>query len=145
MEFILFLRPLATSLLPAVQGELSEGIKVDDCMWAMEGSVVEITMQKVDGMHWWSRVIKTDEPINTQKVEPENSKLGDLDSETRQTVEKMMVGLWVQGGEAVGGWESSTSSGMIVSMVVPHLLHNSLTSARRPWACRLARSCRGRR
>ena len=26
-------------------------------------------------MHWWSRVIKTDEPINTQKVEPENSKV----------------------------------------------------------------------
>ncbi|GAX76152.1 hypothetical protein CEUSTIGMA_g3596.t1 [Chlamydomonas eustigma] len=75
---------------PILDGEMSELVKIDDSMWAMEGSVVEITLQKQDGMHWWSRVLKNDEAINTQKVEPENSKLSDLDSETRQTVEKMM-------------------------------------------------------
>ena len=47
-------------------------------------------MQKVDTMTWWDRVTSEQEAINTRKVEPENSKLSDLDAETRQTVEKMM-------------------------------------------------------
>ena len=79
-----------------LDGEMYQSVKLEDCFWSIEdeaggkGRLVSITLTKMNQMEWWRCVIKGEPEINTQKVEPENSKLSDLDGDTRQTVEKMM-------------------------------------------------------
>ncbi|CAN1751129.1 Protein BOBBER 2 [Linum perenne] len=76
---------------PIIEGELHKPIKVDDCYWSIEDqNTISVLLTKHDQMEWWKSLVKGDPEIDTQKVEPENSKLSDLDPETRQTVEKMM-------------------------------------------------------
>ena len=79
-----------------LDGELFQTVKCEDCFWSIEddpkagGRLISITLTKSNQMEWWKCVVKGEPEINTQKVEPENSKLSDLDGDTRQTVEKMM-------------------------------------------------------
>eukprot|EP00668_Euglena_longa_P000447 GGOE01000569.1.p1 GENE.GGOE01000569.1~~GGOE01000569.1.p1 ORF type:complete len:327 (-),score=90.27 GGOE01000569.1:323-1264(-) len=76
---------------PIVDGELFAKVKVEDVFWTVEdGDTVVVHLTKCNQMEWWKSVIKGHVEINLQKVQPENSKLEDLDGETRQTVEKMM-------------------------------------------------------
>ncbi len=75
---------------PIVEGNFHKRIHMEDTLWQMVDGVLVLFLSKENRMEWWKCVLIGDPEIDTKKVQPENSKLSDLDGETRQTVEKMM-------------------------------------------------------
>lgn len=74
-----------------LDGEYFKAVKVDESYWSLEDQKeISILLTKQNKSDWWKSLFKGGEEIDTQKVEPEPSKLSDLDTETRAAVEKMM-------------------------------------------------------
>jgi len=80
---------------PILKGDLPHAVKVDESTWTLTSApggtkTVEIHLDKVNKMEWWSHVVTSAPKIDVTKIVPENSNLSDLDGETRGMVEKMM-------------------------------------------------------
>lgn len=82
-----------------IDGKWKERINSEESFWTIEdgevqdysGKYIHISLEKWKNQtSWWNTPIQGDNEINTQKINPEPSKLSDLDGETRSTVEKMM-------------------------------------------------------
>ncbi|KAJ1679702.1 hypothetical protein EV182_001506 [Spiromyces aspiralis] len=56
----------------------------------VDKSVLEIYLEKQHKPKWWNCVVKGAPTIDTTRLQPESSKLSDLDPEARTMVEKMM-------------------------------------------------------
>jgi len=74
-----------------IDADFPEKVNVDDSLWTLETEnkekFIHVSVQKFSGqMHWWDCALKGDATIDTKKINPENSKLSDLDGETRTTV-----------------------------------------------------------
>ena len=79
-------------LLPP--GRFHAAIQSDDSTWTLEtegsAKLLRLYLKKAKGMEWWPRLLEGEPQIDVARIEPENSQLSDLDSDTRATVEKMM-------------------------------------------------------
>ncbi|GEM12100.1 nuclear movement protein nudC [Rhodotorula toruloides] len=76
---------------PVLEGELYSEVKVDESTWTLDdSSELTLSLEKVSQQSWWPHVVTSAPKIDTTKIQPENSKLSELDGETRAMVEKMM-------------------------------------------------------
>jgi hypothetical protein len=82
-------------------GELCQEVKLDDSTWTLrmchqnspispfilsateDQEAVHIHLEKLNKQQWWENVLTHHPKIDVRKIQPENSKLSELDGETR--------------------------------------------------------------
>ncbi|KAJ4504746.1 hypothetical protein HRR83_003123 [Exophiala dermatitidis] len=80
---------------PIIDGDFPHPIQTDESTWLLstkpDGSKeIVINIAKARGSYWWAHIVTSAPKIDITKIQPENSKLSELDGETRGMVEKMM-------------------------------------------------------
>ncbi|MCJ1313562.1 hypothetical protein MMC25_007241 [Agyrium rufum] len=82
---------------PLLEGTFPHLIRPSESTWTLDTlssppntKELSIHLDKSNKMEWWPHVVTSAPAIDVTKITPENSKLSDLDGETRGMVEKMM-------------------------------------------------------
>ncbi|KAI5865797.1 nuclear movement protein [Durotheca rogersii] len=83
---------------PIIDGDLPHAVDVSGSTWTLTSGAgagagtktLEIHLEKANKQEWWAHVTTGAPRIDVTRIEPESSRLGDLDGETRAMVEKMM-------------------------------------------------------
>lgn len=76
---------------PILDADFEDDVISSDCTWSLEERQhLSLTIQKGSNRQWWKSPCKGYEQVDITKIEPETSKLSDLDPEARSLVEKMM-------------------------------------------------------
>jgi len=76
---------------PIIDDALCKEVRIDDSTWTLDDQKeIVLSLEKANQMTWWENVVQGAPKIDTTKITPDNSKLSDLDGETRAMVEKMM-------------------------------------------------------
>ncbi|KAH0748798.1 hypothetical protein KY290_028030 [Solanum tuberosum] len=73
------------------EGELYRPVKVEACFWTLEDQKsISVLLTKIDKVNWWKWVVKGEPELDTEKVEPEITRLSKLDPEIQSSVETIM-------------------------------------------------------
>ena len=80
---------------PIIDGDTPYALDTEDTTWTLSTNSsgqkeIVISIAKSAGSNWWPHIVTNAPKIDVTKIVPENSKLSDLDGQTRGMVEKMM-------------------------------------------------------
>jgi len=63
----------------------------DEYAFADDQEAVHIHLEKLNTQQWWENVLTHHPKIDTTKIQPENSKLSDLDGDTRHVMHQVLL------------------------------------------------------
>ena len=73
-----------------VEGKFQHPVKVETSTWYKEETKIILELDKYKIQEWWSCFFLGDIEIDSSKIVPATEYVGDLDQETRMTIDKMM-------------------------------------------------------
>ena len=73
-----------------LNGSFLHPVKVETSTWYKEQNKIILELDKYKIQEWWKCFFVGDTEIDTSKIVPATEYIGDLDQETRATIDKMM-------------------------------------------------------